>query len=487
MTIKAAALPTSTPAPTSPTPHVGVSPLSSNDPHVHHLPSPSSLPLSYHPQLHFSSLGPPLSPSATLRVLASTLVIALSSVPICLTLTAATQLSTHPLTLFLISTLVLALLVLLLISLWTSLHSPTSSSPLGRPPSPPPSPPLFLVVFCLFCFSSLIDVWLCVSAHDLHPLASFYLVHGEAYLSSPHGAAINLWDGTFHLACYLLFIHCICRGLPYHTSSIVWCGSILNSMVVLLMGAVIGYGGHLQWSILLNVPYVILPALVMYRRWQQRRVLTEVEPALPLSDPTALPPTVWSGIGGCAVVSVTVLVHCLRACAALSQLLAVGGGSGGGVRKGGELDWSSHLLSSYAVEVEPTLLSPSAFPLLQHLFFCFTSTPLLVMALPHLWPTSPPQSSPPPSASLLFLSLLHVGAILQGHWSYWMQAMLPYTLYSHTSTVERVGEGRWGLGWQGGVALTAVESAIAVGNVWLVWRLMRAAAYSAQHRTSKRE
>ena len=409
-------------------------------------PPPGLLPVSYHPQLHFPT-PEPLSLPSTIRLLTTTLLLALSSIPICLTLNSAT-ISSHPLSLFLASVLILASLLLILFLLWSSLPLSTSSSP-------SPSPPLFLPVFCMFVFSSFIDVLLSVSAHSLHPLTSFYLEHGEPYLSSAHGAAINLWDGTFHLCCYLLFIFSIARGLPYHLSSTVWAGSILNSMVVLLLGAVVGYGAHLKWSILLNVPYVVLPTLVACRRWQQRAVLTGPNASKPR------PATVGSGMGGAAVSALTVGVHALRVCAALSALLSVGG-----VRRRTAVDSSSTALSRYAREVEPSILSPSSFPLLQHLLLLFASTPVLVALVPSLFPGR----SEPPSPTLRWLALFHVGAVLQGHCTYLMQSLLPYTVKSHW--VGKAGE-RWGMEWSEGLILTVVEIAVVLGNVWLTWRVMQ--------------
>ena len=356
-----------------------------------YLPPPpsSALPISFHPQLHFSS--PALSPSASLRVLLSTLLLALSSIPICLTLNAA-AISSHPLSLFLVSVLILSALLALLALLWTSLHTHTSTS------TSAPSPPLFLPVFCLFTFSSFIDLLLSITAHSLHPLTSFYLTHGELYLSSPHGAAINLFDGTCHLALYLSFIDAITTATPYHTSSIVWCGSILNSLVVLILGAVVGYGGVLQWSMLLNVPYIVLPLLMAYRRWEQREVLVvqgEVEGEE--SKARAAEVTATTAVVGLAVVGLTVGMHVLRASAALSALLA---GQGGVAPR-----WVGAVVTAAGMVGEgrgagaalPLLLpSGPAPPPHLHLHTPFANPPPLAFAL-----------SSPPSTFLAFHRLPH--------------------------------------------------------------------------------
>ena len=471
-------------APPSPSSHTAIKPLVPI-----YLPSPSpaysSLPISFHPQLHFSS--PPLSPSASVRVLVCTILLALSSIPICLTLNSASSVSSHPLSLFLVSVLILCtLLALLLALLYSSLHShpSSSSSPssFSSPSSSSPSPPLFLSVFCLFTFSSFIDFLLALTAYSLHPLTSFYLEHGEPYLSSPHGAAINLFDGTAHLTLYLAFIHAITRGTPYHTASIVWCGSILNSLVTLLLGAVVGYGGALQWSMLLNTPYVVLPLLMASRRWQQRHVLllreeVDGEEGERRGVGNAAEVTLATSAVAIGVVALTVGVHALRVSAALSTLVAGQGGI-----KGGGMSLSSPLLAWWATEVEPTLLSPSSFPLVQHLLLAFTSTPLLLLLLPSLLPFHPPP--PPPSPGLVYFALVHAGAIMQGHSTYLMQVLMPHT----TGSVRWMEEGeegeRWEMGWRGGMALVSVEMAVVVGNLWLAWRIMGLAQCRASHSTA---
>jgi hypothetical protein len=71
----------------------------------------------------------------------------------------------------------------------------------------------FLYAFSLFSYTAIVD--LCI-ALELNGWISnsmlFYFKEGEPYLATSHGLMINYWDGTAHLAMYLLLIDAIARG-----------------------------------------------------------------------------------------------------------------------------------------------------------------------------------------------------------------------------------------------------------------------------------
>jgi hypothetical protein len=49
--------------------------------------------------------------------------------------------------------------------------------------------------------------------------------------------------------------------------SLFWCGSIINSLIVLVGGAAVGqFGSHIKPSCLLNVPYMLFPVIFMFRQ-----------------------------------------------------------------------------------------------------------------------------------------------------------------------------------------------------------------------------
>ena len=135
-----------------------------------------------------------------------------------------------------------------------------------RPLGLRPAMPRFYALFSLFAFTSVVDGAMALTAAGLSTVSAFYLESGEAYLASPHGAAINAWDGTFHLVCYLAFAAVARRGGAalrvwwLRGLSYTWAGSVLISLAVLLPGVAIGsYAADVKPSILLNALYVAVP------------------------------------------------------------------------------------------------------------------------------------------------------------------------------------------------------------------------------------
>ena len=63
----------------------------------------------------------------------------------------------------------------------------------------------FLALFSFFSFTCVVDLLLAFNIDGWIDWLSFYLQHGEKYLLSNHGAAINYWDGFIHLPLYVVF------------------------------------------------------------------------------------------------------------------------------------------------------------------------------------------------------------------------------------------------------------------------------------------
>jgi hypothetical protein len=151
------------------------------------------------------------------------------------------------------------LFVLALLVLSAVLVLPRLAAPMAARPG-------FHALFTLFAFTSAIDGLMSLTAYGSTNISEFYLHGGEAYLRSSHGAAINAWDATGHLACYLVFAWAARRGgatlrAPWLAPlTFAWAGSVLNSLAVLLPGIFLGkFAERVQASVLLNALYVAVP------------------------------------------------------------------------------------------------------------------------------------------------------------------------------------------------------------------------------------
>jgi len=120
--------------------------------------------------------------------------------------------------------------------------------------------------FSLFAFTSAIDGLMAATAFGLTSVSAFYLEAGEAYLGTTHGALINAWDATAHLACYVVFAAAARRGGAAMRASwlapltFAWAGSVLHSLAVMLPGVFVGvHGATVKPAILLNALYVAVP------------------------------------------------------------------------------------------------------------------------------------------------------------------------------------------------------------------------------------
>ncbi|KAK3604500.1 hypothetical protein CHS0354_001181 [Potamilus streckersoni] len=114
-------------------------------------------------------------------------------------------------------------------------------------------------VWSVFAFTSCVDLFIGLELDQyVSGFMEFYFREGEPYLQTAHGTLINWWDGTGHYALYLILIALCCAGQSYREVGLYWVGSIFNSMIVLMIGSMIGPTG-LKWSYMLNIPYVFLP------------------------------------------------------------------------------------------------------------------------------------------------------------------------------------------------------------------------------------
>ncbi|CAF3968440.1 unnamed protein product [Rotaria sp. Silwood1] len=134
---------------------------------------------------------------------------------------------------------------------------------------------IYFYIFTIFSFTAIADLLLALTIDNYSSAFHFYLNEGEVYLKTSHGLYINYWDGTIHYTLYLIMLYCMLKQKIetkfFRFLSLFWCGSIINSLIVLLGGAAIGqYGIHIKPSYLLNIPYAIFPISFMVRQFNLR-------------------------------------------------------------------------------------------------------------------------------------------------------------------------------------------------------------------------
>ncbi|CAF0929660.1 unnamed protein product [Adineta steineri] len=134
---------------------------------------------------------------------------------------------------------------------------------------------MYFYVFTIFSFTAIADLLLALTIDGYSSAFHFYLEQGEVYLKTSHGLYINYWDGTVHYLLYLIMLYCMLKQKTktkfFRFLSLFWCGSMINSLIVLVGGAAVGrYGSHIKPSCLLNVPYMMFPLIFLLRQFCTR-------------------------------------------------------------------------------------------------------------------------------------------------------------------------------------------------------------------------
>ncbi|NXG09021.1 TM6S2 protein, partial [Sakesphorus luctuosus] len=130
--------------------------------------------------------------------------------------------------------------------------------------------PLFCV-FVVFSFISIIDLIIALEEDGF--IAGFmevYVREGEPFLRTSHGIMVCYWDGIVHYGLYLTMVAAIGQRKNYRNLGLFWLGSLMMSVVVFLLGNMIGkHSSELSPSFLLNLPYLLLLAWAGLRLFQQ--------------------------------------------------------------------------------------------------------------------------------------------------------------------------------------------------------------------------
>jgi len=121
---------------------------------------------------------------------------------------------------------------------------------------------LWSTFFAVVTWSAAIDLVLALALVDKTNLGRFYMETGEEYFKSSWGFGALLWDGTAHYVIQLYLAFATLFDRPRRVAGLLWAGSIINSMPVLLLGAATGaFSSTIKPSTALNAPYVAVPII----------------------------------------------------------------------------------------------------------------------------------------------------------------------------------------------------------------------------------
>lgn len=97
-------------------------------------------------------------------------------------------------------------------------------------------------------------------------LGRFYIETGEKYFASTYGFFCLFWDGSFHLLIQSVIVFSILTNRPYKYFLLIWCGSILNSLLPFFLGAATGpFSDQFQFAMSLNIPYLFFPLAICFQ------------------------------------------------------------------------------------------------------------------------------------------------------------------------------------------------------------------------------
>ncbi|XP_023230375.1 transmembrane 6 superfamily member 1-like [Centruroides sculpturatus] len=280
------------------------------------------------------------------------------------------------------------------------------------------SPPILnfyeYIHFCVFAIFSFTGVITLITGLELDGIISgfmsAFLKNGEPYLRSAHGAMISYWNGTGMYAMYLMMIAAITWNNTFYEVALFWCGSISNSMVVLLLGILTGKHGITLGS-LLYFPYIIIPPVILLQLRHQKQVYQVSQNTKCLFQ---VFPDILDEIESMFnVLDVPYQKRCHspdQRQRPLSSYIAV-------------LDTNIIFVQNYLENIEPYLglKDPAPFPKMQMLVYLFYFLPIYIISIYGL--------SYPGCTWMIDLSLFHAGAALQAQISHMGASLHPRTPY----------------------------------------------------------
>ncbi|XP_054031098.1 transmembrane 6 superfamily member 2 [Dryobates pubescens] len=307
----------------------------------------------------------------------------LLAIPVAFGVNSATALADSPLALVLTELLVLTILFFIIFFVTGVSHFQN---------------PLFCV-FVVLSFISIID--LIISLEEDGFISGFvevYVREGEPYLRTAHGIMICYWDGIVHYGLYLAMIAAIGHRRSYRSLGLFWLGSLLMSIVVFLLGNLLGkYSSDLSPGFLLNLPYLLIPIWAGMKLFQQPKVL-------PCLSPEKIAEEQGKRLYRRPLDVLLLLLLLLAAAFTFFRGMVV-------------LDCPADSCFEYGYQQEPYLRDPVAYPKVQMLIYLFYFLPFLFLCIYGLLL---PGCSWLPDWSLVFAGAVaqaqfsHVGSSLHG-------------------------------------------------------------------------
>ncbi|XP_067824663.1 transmembrane 6 superfamily member 2-like [Heptranchias perlo] len=264
--------------------------------------------------------------------------------------------------------------------------------------------PLFYA-FAVFAFTSVVDLIISLEQDGyIKGFMGFYLKEGEPYLRSAYGILICYWDGTVHYALYLTMMAAITLRWSYRSVGLYWLGSVLMSLVTLLLGTAIGkFGSEIRPAFLLNIPYILIPIWAGKKIYGMPRALPQAT-----ADQIAAEQKKWLYRRPLDVCLVVYLIF-----AVLYTLF----------RGFVVLECSFDSCDTYVYDQEPYLLDPVVYPKIQMLVNMFYLLPFFGLALYGL--------IEPGCVWMLDLPVVFAGAIAQAQFSHIGASLHPRTSFTY--------------------------------------------------------
>ena len=175
------------------------------------------------------------------------------------------------------------------------------------------------IFFSLTTWSALVDLTIAAALVGVTSLGKFYVFQGEEYFKSSFGFGVLGWDGTFHYMLQLYLAHATLLDRPRRVAGLLWCGSILNSLPVVLLGGATGtHSATLKPSTLLNAPYILAPLLYLHAILPAASAPPKIKARAPLLGRLRAARVVDHGFALFHVAAI--LLHCFRAAVVLGSL-----------------------------------------------------------------------------------------------------------------------------------------------------------------------